>query len=205
MAFIDLSVPLTEQTPVYPGDPRIKIEFAETLEENGCEDHLLTLNNHVGTHIDAPSHMLKGGKTLDQFPLDRFCGRGVYIRIPDTFTLDVVRNIKIEKDDIVLFHTGRSDNYSVEDYFTKYPAPTEKIARYLAEKQVKMVGVDTCSVDLHFTSFPIHKILLKDDILIIENLVNLSPLAGKDFTVYAFPLALQLNGSPTRVVAEIIE
>ena len=204
MAFIDLSVPLTENTPVYPGDSKIKIEFAETLEKNGCEDHVLTLNNHVGTHIDAPSHMLKGGKTIARFPLERFCGKGIYIRIPDTFTLDVVQKAKIGKDDIVLFHTGRSDSYDADDYFTKYPAITEEVAHYLVAKRVKMVGVDTCSVDAHFTSFPIHKILLRKDILIIENLVNLASLAGKEFQVYAFPLALQLNGSPTRVVAEIV-
>lgn len=179
------------------------MESVATLEKDGYENHTITFDNHVGTHMDAPSHMLKGGKTLAQFPVEKFTGKGVYVRVANQFTIDLVQQAKIEKDDVVLFHTGRSENYDAKDYFTDYPAPTEEIAAYLVKKQVKMVGVDMCSVDPHSTSFPVHKILLKNDMLILENLVNLASLQGKHFQVYAFPLALQLNGAPVRVVAEI--
>ena len=59
-----------------------------------------------------------------------------------------------------------------------------------------------CSVD--HEAILIHKILLGNNILIIENLTNLSVLAGETFKVYAFPLKFQLDGSPTRVVAELL-
>lgn len=87
MSFVDLSIPLTEQTPVYPGDPRPRIEPAAVLEKDGYEDHIVSFGTHVGTHIDAPAHMLKGGKMLDQFPIERLLGRGVYIRVPKTFRI----------------------------------------------------------------------------------------------------------------------
>jgi kynurenine formamidase len=63
-----------------------------------------------------------------------------------------------------------------------------------------MVGLDTGSVDTGDV-FPIHKILLGGDVLIIENMTNLAPLAGKAFTVYALPLKLEVDGSPARAIA----
>ena len=202
MKFIDLSVPLNERTPVYPGDPVMSIQRNAVLENDGYEVHLICLGTHSGTHIDAPSHMLAGGKGLDQFPLERFAGRGVYIKIEGNFDLEVVKKVPLAKDDIVLFDTGMSNTYYESRYFHEYPPLTEVIANYLVEREVKMVGVDMCSVD--YSPFPIHKILLEHEILIIENLTNLSKLQGKNFTIHAFPLPLQLDASPTRVLAEIV-
>lgn len=201
MKFIDLSVPLNEKTPVYPGDPVTKIEPGGVLEKDGYEDHYVCAGTHVGTHVDAPSHMVAGGITLNQLPLERFSGRGVYVKAGKNLTLDAVIKVPIQKGDIVLFHTGMSDVYHQADYYENYPAITEELGHYLVEKKVKMVGVDMCSVD--HEPFPVHRILLGEGILIIENLTNLSALESKEFRVYAFPLKLELDGSPTRVVAEL--
>ena len=65
-----------------------------------------------------------------------------------------------------------------------------------------MVGMDSASPD--YPDFPIHKILLRNDILIIENLTNLHLLAGQQFKIYALPLNLEIDGSPARVIAELI-
>lgn len=66
---IDLSVPVNEKTPVYPGDPATKIDPAGVLAKDGYNDHYISLGTHVGTHIDAPLHMLEGGQSLDKFLL----------------------------------------------------------------------------------------------------------------------------------------
>lgn len=145
--------------------------------------------------------MVSGGKTLDQFPLESFTGQGVLINVQGGITLDAVQKAKIRKDDIVLFYTGMSYKYYTDDYFSKYPDITERIANFLVDRKPKIVGVDMCSVD--HEPFPVHKILLKNGILIIENLTNLSSLVGKKFTVYAFPLKFQIDGSPARIVAQI--
>ncbi len=201
MNFIDLSVPLNEKTPVYPGDPITRIEPGGVLEKDGYEDHYVCVGTHVGTHVDAPSHMVAEGVTLDQIPLSRFFGRGVYVKAGKNLTLDAMRNVSIQEGDIVLFHTGMSDFYYQPDYYKDYPAMTEELAHYLVEKRVKMVGVDMCSVD--HEPFPVHRILLTENILILENLTNLATLEGKEFRIYAFPIKLQLDGAPTRVVAEV--
>ena len=198
---IDLSVELNEKTPIYPGDPETKISSAVVLERDGYRDHYVCIGTHVGTHMDAPSHMIAGGKNLDELPLDHFSGSGVYIKTGKTIDLATVQKAPINPDDIVLLHTGMSDVYHDKTYYDDYPAIPEDVARYLVEKKVKIVGVDMCSVD--HPPFPVHKILLGGDVLIIENLTNLGALQGKAFTIYAFSIKLQIDGAPVRVVAEV--
>jgi len=163
--FIDLSVPLNEKTPLYPGDKKTQIKIGSTLEKDYYQDHYVCVGTHVGTHIDAPSHMLSGEKNIDQIALEKFSSRGVYIKVDNKFDIEAIKKISIQEEDIVFFHTGMSDQYHMSEYFEKYPDIPESIANYLVEKKIKIVGVDMCSPD--HPPFPIHKILLKNNILII--------------------------------------
>ena len=198
---IDLSVRLNEKTPVYPGDPKTKIETAGKFEKDGYRDHYVCVGTHVGTHMDAPSHMIDDGANLDSIPLERFTGRGIYVKIGKSFGIAEVQKADIREGDIVLFHTGMSDRYHESAYYESYPAISEDIAHYLVEKKIKIVGVDMCSPD--YPPFPAHRILLAAGILIIENLTNLEALAGKEFRFHAYPIKLELDGVPVRVVAEV--
>lgn len=201
MKLIDLSVTINKKTPVYPGDPAVKITKAGILKRDGYQDHFVCLGTHAGTHVDAPSHMLANSKNIDQLPLEQFCGRGVYIKTDKKIELQKVKDSNIQEEDIVLFQTGMSAVYFEPDYYDNYLDIPEDVANYLVGKKIKAVGVDMCSID--HEPFPIHKIFLKNNILIIENLTNLEALEGKEFKVYAFPLKLEIDGSPARVVAEI--
>lgn len=201
MKLIDLSVPLNENTPVYPGDPKIKIQKSGILQRDGYQDHYVCLGTHVGTHIDAPSHMIKGGKNLNEFPLEKFVGHGVLIDVEKGFDLDQLKRENIQPNDIVLFYTGMSKFYYDSKYYDNYPSMPLEIADFLVQKKVKMIGVDMCSPD--HEPFEVHKILLKEEVLIIENLTNLSTLRGKNFRVYGLPIKLQIDGAPVRVIAEV--
>ncbi|HKU18394.1 MAG TPA: cyclase family protein [Candidatus Saccharimonadales bacterium] len=199
---IDLSVTLNQRTPVYPGDPAIKIEQAGVFERDGWNDHVISVNTHVGTHIDAPLHMIADGKTLDQVPIEQFVGRGRLVEVGKTFDLEELKQADIQEGDIVLFRTGMSEHYHEPVYFEEYPVMSKEIAQWLVERKVKMVGVDAGSVD-NADDFPIHKILLGGNVLIVENLTNLDQLTGKGFTVYALPIKLDIDGAPARVIAEV--
>lgn len=199
---VDLSVPINEQTPVYPGDPSTQIKPAGDLTRDGYCDHYISIGTHAGTHIDAPMHMLDGGQPLDKVPIDRFVGRGVVVDVTGGF--EAVKEADLQTGDIVLLRTGMSDKYYDPVYFEDYPAMSEEIAQHLVDAKVKMVGVDACSVD-NQDGFPIHKLLLGGNVLIIENLTNLDELVDKTFTVYALPLNLGIDGSPARVIAELKE
>lgn len=203
MKIIDLSVAVNENTPAYPGDPKIKIETTGTFDKDGYNDHLLSFGIHSsGTHIDAPWHMVKDGKTLDKIPLEKFIGRGKLVKIEGPFNIEAVKDAGIEQGDIVLFYTGMYKVYGQAEYYGDgRPEMTKEIADYLVQKKVKMIGLDMCSPDKD--PFPIHRILLGNEILIIENMANLDQLEGKEFTVYALPINLQLDGGPARVIAEL--
>ncbi|MDO8487610.1 MAG: cyclase family protein [Candidatus Curtissbacteria bacterium] len=202
MRLIDLSVPINEDTPIYPGDPKTEIKPNGVMDTDGYEDHFVCVGTHVGTHVDAPRHMIKDGKSLDQITPDNFAGRGIVIDVRNGFSLEKVKAADIKEGDIVLFYTGMSHRYHQSAYYDAYPAITEEIAGYLVEKKIKMVGVDMCSVD--HEPFKVHKIFLKEQILIIENLTNLEALIGREFKIYAFPIKLQIDGAPARVIAEIL-
>jgi arylformamidase len=80
MKLIDLTHPIKSNMPVYPGDPETKIQQEGSIKKDGYVDHYLSIGTHAGTHIDAPSHMLENKKSLNQFPLEKFIGRGVCIK-----------------------------------------------------------------------------------------------------------------------------
>lgn len=204
MKIIDLSVAVNENTPAYPGDPKIKIKKIGTFDKDTYNDHLVSFGIHSsGTHIDAPFHMVEDGKSLEQIHISQFVGRGRLIKVDGKFDIATVKNAGVEEEDIVLFYTGLSRVYGQDDkyYGDDRPELTEEIANYLVEKKIKMIGLDMCSPDKE--PFPVHRILLGNEILIIENLTNLDQLDGKEFTVYALPINLQLDGGPARVIAQI--
>ena len=106
---VDLSVPINEETPVYPGDPKTTIAPAGILSKDGYCDHYVSFGTHAGTHMDAPAHMIHGGKNLNEFPIETFAGRGVRVPVEGKFNLASIQEHTIQADDIVLFHTGMSE------------------------------------------------------------------------------------------------
>jgi hypothetical protein len=108
---------------------------------------------------------------------------------------------EVKKGDIVLLRTDHTKNIHEEDYFSTNPVISFKLAEKLVEKKVKMVGIDSFSPDN--SPFQIHKLLLSNDILILENLMNLDKIAKPRFKLYAFPLKLENDGAPCRAVAEV--
>ncbi|HYH75105.1 MAG TPA: cyclase family protein [Candidatus Saccharimonadales bacterium] len=201
---IDLSIKLNQDTPAYPGDPTIDLQHTEQFEKDGYSGHQVTMGTHTGTHIDAPAHMLAGGQTLGQFPLETFVGIGKCIDARTEFSVAACEAVGIEEGDIVLFNTGMAHQLHDATYFTDYPVMDDALTAYLVGKRVKMVGLDTCSAD-NTDDFRNHKMLLGNNIPILENLTNLDSLPERNFMVNAFPLSLDVDGAPTRAVAEVPE
>jgi|SRR3989344_43873 len=204
MTLIDLTHPFTDNMPVYPGDPAARLHAAASIGKEGYSDHKLETTVHVGTHVDAPAHMIEGGKMIHHLPLEAFCGKGVVmdVRGKKKIDIEIQEYTDIKKGDIVLFCTGFSKRYHEPSYFADYPVMTEAVAHELTTRQVEMVGFDTPSPDR--APYPVHKILLGAGILIIENLTNLEALlAHTTFDIEAFPLALAADAAPARVIARV--
>lgn len=206
MKLIDLTHPFTDDMPVYPGDPQSKLKQTSFIPKDGYTDHKLETLMHVGTHMDAPLHMIEGGKTMDEMPLETFFGKGVLLDARGTKTVDesLTRNITIKPGSIVLIFTGHARHYHTPSYFEGFPKVSESFARTMVERKVSIVGMDIIGPD--DPPYPTHKILLGNGILIIENLTNLDKLIGvKEFDVIALPMKLHADASPVRVVAIIHE
>jgi len=198
---VDLTVPLDSNTLVFPGNPKILISSAATIEKDGCNVLSLSLSSHVGTHIDAPFHFIKNGKKLSDFEPGHFVGQAVVIdcRGQKEISLDRQALSIIQPDDIVFLFTGHTDAWNTERYYSDYPTLSKPTAKALVAKQVKFIGVDSPSPDKK--PFPLHYIFLEKDILIIENLTHLHGLVGKRFQCIVAPLKIEnADGAPCRVL-----
>ncbi|PIQ77751.1 cyclase [Candidatus Peregrinibacteria bacterium CG11_big_fil_rev_8_21_14_0_20_46_8] len=199
---IDLTHKFTAQMPVYPGDNPSELQQVNFVEQGGIAHFHIATGMHVGTHIDAPMHMLEGGKKISDYPLEHFFGRGCLIdaRGKDKIDVDLLDGIELQSDDIVLILTGHDKKFRAPDYFDAFPMLTEAFAEKLVNDGVKIVALDTPSPDGE--PFSIHKILLERDVLIIENGTNFDRLIDqKNFEVTALPVNFEAEASLVRLVA----
>lgn len=200
--FIDLTQTFTSTMPVYPGDSAAILVKDADVDIDGCEGHTVTSGMHVGTHMDAPLHMISGGKTIPELPLESFFGPGVLLdaRGKEVIDADVLENYTIPAGSIVLVWTDFDSHFRDQDYYYKFPCFSEDFAHALVESKVKIVGMDTPSPDRD--PFPVHKILLGANILLLENLTNLQALdAISSFEVIALPAKFAAEGAFLRVIA----
>jgi kynurenine formamidase len=203
--YIDLTHTFTADMPVFPGDAPPSLVQITDIAKDGILHYELKTGMHVGTHIDAPSHMLAGGKNLDEYPAQKFFGRGVLIdaRGKAVAGPELLSSVQINKGDIVLVYFDWSSEFGKDDFYENYPVLSEEFGKKLAELGVSIIGMDTPSPDR--APYSTHKILFRSDILIIESLNNLEQLLGKNFEIIALPPKLQAEAAPCRVVAKIDE
>ncbi len=202
--FIDLSHEYTDAMPVYPGDPAVTLTPIAEIAADGYADHRICAGMHVGTHIDAPAHMIAEGASLNDFPLSRFQGVGVVVdaRGQQVLTEDLLQELDIHPGNVVLIWTDWSKHYRTDQYYQDWPYMTAEFANALTAKGVSIVGMDTPSPD-EIDSSTIHNIFFEKDILLLENLTDISALRGyKLFRVHAYPIKYAADSAPVRVVVE---
>ncbi len=192
---------INENTPVYPGDPKPEFKQVAFVGKDGWNEHRNTMNTHFGTHIDAPWHMLSEGKRLTDFPIEKFIGRAVLLDVRGQSEIDSELD-GVQENDILILRTDNTQRIGSQDFYDKKPIVSLKFAEKLVKKRVGILGMDTYTPD--DPPFLVHKLLLKHDILILENLVDLDRLTKKDFKIYIFPEKLdRADGAHCRVVAEL--
>ncbi|NIP62306.1 MAG: cyclase family protein [Nitrosopumilaceae archaeon] len=208
---IDLTIPISSNLPAFPGSPKPVFIPWENLQENGYNLELLFLSTHSGTHVDAPFHFDNLGKKLHEFPISRFCTQVTKIKAKTgkdkKITKEDIRDFERSYDDIrigssLIFQTDWDKKLKTEYYFKKNPGLTKDAAFYLISKKVRLVGIDSPSIDMANSSrFPVHNLFAKNNILIVENLTNLRS-APDIFTLIVLPLKLKgTTGSPVRAIA----
>lgn len=211
MKLIDLTLTISENIPTFPGSPVPHFIQWSELKKDRYNLELLFFSSHTGTHIDAPYHFVKKGKKIHQLEPSRFLRESILIRVSSKSNYSITRsdivefekkNGKIPIQSTVVFFTGWNDGKQ-KKHFEENPGLDESAANYLVSLKTNMVCIDTPSIDAgKDLSFPVHKILLKNNILILENLCNLGRIKSKKFNLLALPLKLYgATGSPVRALA----
>jgi len=211
MRFIDLSHPLRDGLPSFPGDPPLQIApHCTTASEARCNVSRIAMGSHQGTHLDAMFHFVEDGRTLDQMPLEWFHGPARVLRIPkaageDITVADFARHEQhLTEGARILFDTGWQREFGTQQFFTDFPSMTQDAARYLASRKLRLIGMDTPTPGRDY--YELHHILLAKEVemVIVEGLANLDQLPDEEFTFIGFPLNFAgRDGSPIRAVAVV--
>lgn len=201
--FIDVTQPLYSGMPKVGHLPEPSITPLTRLEDDApLATTLLSIASHVGTHIDAPSHAIRGGKTIDQLLPEQFFGPGVVVTIRrsagEMITVEDIAKggPDVQPGDMVLLDTGWADYFGTDDYYD-HPSLDPEAAEWLVAQGVSLLAVDNLTPDLAYDrrpdgfDFPVHRQLLGNDILIAENLASLQAVTGQRVNVYAFPLLVR--------------
>jgi len=206
MKLVDLTHIITEGMPVYPGTEPPILAPANTIPADGFREKKITMYSHTGTHMDAPAHLVPGGATLDQLPLETYYGRACVLDFPTKNEPLLLHEKSIIGNDFLLLRCGWDNKWGTGEYFTGYPTLDAETASWLTSLGLKGIAVDVISVDpVDSSDLPIHRIMLTAGIVIIENLKNLSLLPGNPFRFFCFPLRFHdADGSPVRAVAELL-
>ena len=219
MRVVDLSRPIEAGMPVYPGDPEVAIAPALGVEADGVAVARLDLGTHTGTHLDAPSHSVRGGRTVDRIPLELLQGEAHVLRAAAGAgraigVADLPGGLPDRLPSIVCVATGWDRRFGSPDAL-RHPHLSLGLARELWARGARVLGVDTLSPDptAHGaadpgappagSAMPVHEFWLGADGVIVENLAGLTELPERAELVL-LPLRLAgLDGSPIRAVARI--
>jgi len=210
---IDLSHPLSPDTPAFPGDPPLQINVVDStdLPDTAAGRHLncshIGMSLHCGTHMDAPFHFFQDAATIDRVLLDCCLGPAVLIRLPwDVHGPTIEREhlagheSQLRASRRVVFNTLWHRRWGAANYFSEHPVIAGPAAQLLVDWGVQLVGVDMPSVDR--APFEAHLALLGRGVLIVENLTNLDAIPVDVFQLVALPLKIfGRDGSPVRAVA----
>lgn len=206
--YIDLSQPFENGMTYFPGDPEPSITPADVTPP--WRVTRLNIVTHLGTHIDAASHFIPHGKTMSDYPPERFILPGIVVPLlgrnddeplgPDAFA-DALP--ALPAGGALLLHLGWDQHWKTERYL-RHPYLTREAAQLLVDKGVGIVGLDALNVDSTAQETDhAHAVLLGNDVLIVENLTRLHQLLpGVVYQCSFLPLALAgLDGSPIRAIA----
>jgi len=201
---IDVTVPLSKDVPVYPGDTRFQMEFTHRIEDGQPYNATrLTLGAHSGTHVDAPYHFLADGRTVDQLPLEILIGKARVVEVAarDKIERDDLEALNLRDDIRVLLKTRMSGQLRVAEFQEDFVYLTPDAATYLVQAGIKLVGIDYLSVEkFQSRDFAAHHTLLGAGVVVVEGL-DLSAAEPGEYDMTCLPLRIAgADGSPARVV-----
>jgi len=211
--WIDLTYPLSPDVPRIGSFAPPKFTRIAEMPAKPLNVTRMEMIVHTGTHVDSPRHFFLDGPAMEAIPIDRLMGPGVVLRIEKP-AYGVIEPVDLERaapavepGDIVAIDTGWCEKWGTPDW-DRQPCLSVEAARWLRERRIRLLAVDTPTPDLPLDRrppefiWPVHRSLLAHGILIAEQLANLRAVAGQRVEFLFCPLAIVgSDGSPARVMA----
>lgn len=210
MKLIDLTHVFEGTMPVFPGMNPAVVEQIANVKEHGYKVTKLDIVTHMGTHLDCKSHVFEEGFTTSDKDINGFFGEGQvidcsHLNAGDEIGIDVLDKYELDDKEFLLFYTGWDRYWGDKEYFGQFPVISEELAYFLANSNIKGIGLDVISIDkIDNEKLSTHKIVLEKEKIIIENLKDIGLLRGKRFKFSCLPLKIKKgDGSPVRAAAII--
>jgi len=203
--WIDISVSLRSGMVHWPDNPPVKIERLKDMNRGAvCNVSVMSLGAHTGTHMDAPLHFFKNGKSLDKLPLEATIGPARVVEIKDREMVrpDELRAHNLRRGERILFKTLNSSRcWKTDAFIEDFVYISREAAQYLVDRGIRTIGVDYLSVGgFRRDGLETHRILLGAEVWIIEG-INLSKIKPGIYELVCLPLkVLGSDGAPARAL-----
>ena len=200
---IDISWPITSNMTAYKDQSTVQVIATKTFERDHHRASLITMSSHTGTHIDAPSHFLGNGKTIEKINISSLIGSCKVLDFTDCnekITNNEFQKFSIEKNDIILVKTKNSKRSPTDLFDHNFVYLDQQAAQWLVDCKIKAFGIDYLGIERHNPGHETHTTLLKNDICIIEGL-RLDHVSPGSYTLCCLPLLINdCDGAPARAV-----
>lgn len=215
---IDLTHSLSSTTPTWDGtcgfEHTISFDY-EPAAEYKFRVHKIGMNEGIGTHMDAPAHCFQGGKTIDQLRLEDLVAPCAVIDVSAgaheryKVSAQEIENYerahgKIARGSFVMMKTGWERLWQHPERYHNnhlFPSVSAEAAELLLERGIAGIAIDTLSPDRGEEGFPVHKLLLGADKIIVENACNLDQLSPQGDWLMVVPMKIGAGTeAPVRLI-----
>jgi len=203
MNIIDISWPISERMTAYKDRKVVKFTPIRIFSKDKLRETNVVVESHTGTHVDAPAHFLKNGKTIDKYSLDYFFGECRvldFTRVKEKIVKGDLEKHKIKRNEIILLRTRNSYRGSNARFDKKFVYLDKSGAAYLAQRNVRTVGIDYLGIERSQKEHGTHRTLLRNGVAIIEGLRLKGVKAGNYLLVCLPLLMVGLDAAPARAV-----
>ena len=207
MRIHDVSLPISRDMPVWPGDPAVVLEKVSSMDAGAHANvSRLACGVHTGTHVDAPHHFMNDDRTVESLSLEVLVGPALLVQIPEQ--VKVVNADALEKAAIpsgterLLLKTNNSHLWenAESEFYTGFVGISADGAKWLVQHNIRLIGIDYLSIAPYKQSVPTHRVLLEAGVIIVEGM-DLSAISPGAYTLYCLPLKLVgSDGAPARVI-----
>jgi arylformamidase len=200
---VDLSLPIVDSGPSYPGDPICSITPFLSMPGDPANVLTISMGSHQATHLDAPFHFLPDGVTIDQIPLSQTTGPAILVDLSDraaksSIEIDAFEGLDLQPGDRLVYRLDWDRRRHEPGYFTDMPCLSVPAARWLADRRLALLGMDAPTPNPD-AAVEVHRLLLGAGTVLLESLAHLDRLRAGPFWLSAAPLRISGgDGAPVR-------